>query len=307
MIDEALDVLNNGLRYHPQYALAYLIMGKCFFDKRMFLEAKESFEKTLALDPQNIVALRMLAQTCELLQDRDGQVAAYRSILNLDPFDASAKENFDRLAAMQKKEPLYTVSMAQEYEKQNNLTKALEVYENLLGTNPADVSLQTKVNELKKTLAGGEPEAAPPQKAAEEVEPIKAGPREAPAEVPPVADEEKKPQAAEEVMSLEDFLAEESTEKAAGEPIPMPPEIPQPTPTAEEPSTQEPQPTPPTPQPKENVEPSPVEEAHPPQPKEPATEPQPAPPKPPEKKEESQKSKEEDFKSFQDWLSGLLK
>jgi hypothetical protein len=32
MIDEALEVLNKGLEYHPQYALAHLILGKCYFE-----------------------------------------------------------------------------------------------------------------------------------------------------------------------------------------------------------------------------------------------------------------------------------
>jgi tetratricopeptide (TPR) repeat protein len=316
MIDEALDVLNNGLRYHPQYPLAYLIMGKCFFDKRMFLEAKESFEKTLSLDPQNIVALRMLAQTCELLQDREGQITAYRSILNLDPFDAAAKENFERLAEVQKKEPFYTISMAQEYERQNDLPQALEIYEHLLADNPADVSLQTRINELKETLAGGKPEAAPTPRAAEEDRAKKTEPREAaPAAAPPVAEEEKKPHRAEEVMSLEDFLAEGTAEKTvAEESIPLPPvvtppvETTEPVPTAKEPVTREPSPPPPGPRIEEKAEATPpIEETAVPHVEKPEAEPPTAPPKPEGKKEESQKPGEEDFKSFQDWLSGLLK
>lgn len=316
MIDEALDVLNNGLRYHPQYALAYLIMGKCFFDKRMFLEAKESFEKTLSMDPQNIVALRMLAQTCELVQDREGQITAYRSILNLDPFDAAAKENFERLTEVQKKEPLYTIPMAQEYERQNDLPRALEIYEHLLANNPADVSLQTRINELKETLAGGKPEVAPTPSAVEEDTTKKTETREAaPATPPPVAEEEKKPQRAEEVMSLEDFLAEGAAEKpVVEESIPLPPEVTppveksEPVPKAKEPVTPEPPSTPPTPRIEEKTEKtSPIEETPAPQVENPEAEPSTAPPKPEEKKEQPQKPREEDFKSFQDWLSGLLK
>ncbi|UCG92183.1 MAG: hypothetical protein JSV97_00300 [candidate division WOR-3 bacterium] len=315
MIDEALDVLNNGLRYHPEYPLAYLIMGKCFFDKRMFLEAQESFEKTLSLDAQNIVALRMLAQTCELLQDREGQITAYRSILNLDPFDAAAKENFERLAEVQKKEPLYTIAMAQEYERQNDLAQALDIYEHLLANNPADVSLQMRVNELKETLAGGKPEAVPTPSAVEEDTAKKTEPQEAAPAPPPVVEEEEKPPLAEEVMSLEDFLTEGAAEKTvAAESIPPPPEVTppvettEPVPTAKEPITPEPSPPQPTPRIEEKTEAAlPIEETPAPHAEKPEAEPPTAPPKPEEKKEESQKPREEDFKSFQDWLSGLLK
>jgi len=162
MIDEALEILQKGLQHHPNYGLAYLILGKCYFDKRMYAQAKDSFEKTLSFDPQNIVALRMLAQICETTKDEEGQISAYKGILTIDPFDASAKEKLDRLEALRKKEPLYTMSMAEEYEHQGDLTKALEIYEHLLFTDPTDILLQEKVKQLKEKT-GGET-----QKAAEE-------------------------------------------------------------------------------------------------------------------------------------------
>ena len=80
MIDEALEILNKGLTFHPNYPLAHLILGKCHFDKRQYEQAKESFEKTLSYDPHNIVALRMLAQTCEVTKDEDGQIKASQGI-----------------------------------------------------------------------------------------------------------------------------------------------------------------------------------------------------------------------------------
>jgi tetratricopeptide (TPR) repeat protein len=152
MIDEALDVLNKGLEYHPEYALAYLVLGKCQFDKRAYIQAKEAFERTLTLDPQNIVALRMLAKTCEILKDEKGQINAYKSIIGVDPLDTSAKEKLAMVEALQRKEPLYTVAMAEEYEKQDNLDEALKIYEHLLYTDPSDILLNQKATELKKKI-----------------------------------------------------------------------------------------------------------------------------------------------------------
>ncbi|MGB3341529.1 MAG: hypothetical protein WBB37_08625 [bacterium] len=150
MIDEALEILNKGLAFNPNYPLAYLILGKCCFDKRMYEKAKESFGKTLNYDPQNIVALRMLAQTCEATKDEGGQMEAYKGILAIDPFDAPAKEKLTYLESLHKKEPLYTVAMAQEYETQGNLEKALSIYENLSFSDPTDLVLQQKVTKLKE-------------------------------------------------------------------------------------------------------------------------------------------------------------
>ncbi len=153
MTDEALDVLKNGLQHHPDYALGYLILGKCYGDQRKYEQAKDAFVTTLKYDPQNIVAMRMIAQICETLKDEKGQVEAYRGILTLDPFDASAKEKLGRLEAMQPKEPLYTISVAQEYEKQGDLARALEVYERLSFTDPSDLLLKEKVSAIRLKLS----------------------------------------------------------------------------------------------------------------------------------------------------------
>jgi tetratricopeptide (TPR) repeat protein len=150
MIDEALEILNKGLAFNPTYPLAHLILGKCYFDKRMYEQAKEAFNKTLTHDPQNIVALRMLAQTCETTKDENGQLEAYKGILSIDPFDAQAKEKLTYLESLHKKEPLYTVAMAEEYEKQGDIEKALSIYENLSFTDPSDLVLKEKVAQLKE-------------------------------------------------------------------------------------------------------------------------------------------------------------
>ena len=153
MIDEALDVLNKGFEYHPEYPVAYLILGKCYYDKRSYTQARDAFEKTILFDPQNIVALRMLAKTCEVLKDERGQINAYKSIIAIDPMDTNAKEKLSMLEALQRKEPMYTVAMAEEYEKQGNHEEALQIYEHLLYTDPSDLILNQKVTEIKKILS----------------------------------------------------------------------------------------------------------------------------------------------------------
>jgi tetratricopeptide (TPR) repeat protein len=166
MVDEALEVMKQGLQYHPQYPLAHLIMGRCFFDKRQFTQAKESFEKVIRIDPQNIVALRMLAQVCENLKDETGQIAAYKGLLTVDPLDTMAKDRLTALEVLQKKPAFYTITMAQEYERQGNLAEALKVYENLGFSDPTDLVIQDKVRELKQKASTVTPAAAsaPPKK-----------------------------------------------------------------------------------------------------------------------------------------------
>jgi tetratricopeptide (TPR) repeat protein len=231
MIDEALDILQKGLVHHPDYPLAHLILGKCFYDKRMFEQAKDSFSKTLGLDPQNIVALRMLAQTCASTKDEQGQINAYKGLIAIDPFDAQAKEKLEELQAKQRTEPLHTVAMAQEYETQGDLHKALDIYEHLLFTDPTDIGLQQKIKQLKEKLSTEkkiEEETGIEDLQVETFfQPDQLETPSGPAQGEPVAPPE---QPSNDVMQLEDFLSNDS------EPIqtPTPPSSPEPMPQESE-------------------------------------------------------------------------
>ncbi|UCD18939.1 MAG: hypothetical protein JSU64_05800 [candidate division WOR-3 bacterium] len=375
MVDEALDVLNKGLAYHPEYPLAFLVLGKCYFDKRSHVQAKDAFEKTISLDPQNVVALRMLARTCEMLKDEKGQINAYKNIIAIDPLDTNAKEKLAMLEALQRKEPLYTVAMAEEYEKQGNIEESLKIYENLLFTDPSDLILKQKVAELKKVIEEKKRIHESEKIGEMKIEPVfkpgelkDEGPTEQQATAPQ-AGSEPAPAVEEGIQSLEDFLVEElehaadkiatqqeDQERAPEKPalqetpredegvtepataksddaIPLPS---QPSEPAEKPTAvQEPsfgdikleEPTPKTAVPESRVEeqePPPSDEPEPiaqepvTQTSEPSTPQTPteervAEPEAPDAKEEkdtgekTKKPDEEDFKSFQEWLSGLLK
>lgn len=226
MIEEAFEVLEKGLEHHPDYPLAHLIMGKCRFDKRMFAQAKESFQKTLEFDPQNVVALRMLAQTCEVTNDEDGQIAAYKGLLTIDPFDDQAKEKLSLLETKHKKEPMFTFAMAEEYEKQGDLNKALEIYQHLQSADPSDLVIQKKVNDMeaniaeqKKVIEAKKIESMQvetvfkPEQIEENLRKVQKPkqepqPPQPPSPAAPEKPEPPRPDFKEEVMPLEDFLAE---------------------------------------------------------------------------------------------------
>jgi tetratricopeptide (TPR) repeat protein len=223
MIDEAIEVINQGLEHHPDYPLAHLIRGKCLFDSRNYNQAKESFEQTISLDPQNVVAYRMLAQTCAFLKDNAGLISAYKGILALDPYDAAVKEKLADLVD-EKQEPMYTVSMAQEYEQQGDMKKALEIYEHLLYTDPSDLLLQQKVKALRGSLVDetAKPSSEPTYTTEDITRESDIPPSEMEKHEPP---EEKssdvvthEPSYQQEAISLEDILSGKSKEPIAQEP-----------------------------------------------------------------------------------------
>jgi hypothetical protein len=106
--------------------------------------------------------LRLLAQICESLKDDACQLKAYRGVVAIDPFDAMAKDKLAALEARQSKGPVFTLTLAQEYEKQGNLAEALKVYEQLQFTDPTDLVINEKIKELRqKTSQPAAPDENP--------------------------------------------------------------------------------------------------------------------------------------------------
>lgn len=228
MIDEALDVLKQGLKFHPQYPLAHLIMGRCYFDKRLYAQAKESFETVIKFDPQNIVALRTLVQVTENLKDDAGLITAYKGLLAVDPTDTGAREKLNILETALKKQSFYTITMAEEYERQGNLAEALKIYQQLSFTDPSDLVLQEKVGDLKRKLVGdGALEETAKPKSEAKVE----GLEQFESYIKPHEinlNEQKAPPVQEKAVISETMIEEKKTtappEKTAA-PVPAPPEL----------------------------------------------------------------------------------
>ena len=89
-LDEAIALCREGLRSRPRVA-GYVVLGKALVDAGGLEEARGQFEAALRLDPRCLSALRMLARIMEELQWADAAVGYYRSILELDPWDAEIR------------------------------------------------------------------------------------------------------------------------------------------------------------------------------------------------------------------------
>ena len=87
LLEEALDICARGISANPKYASGYVVQGKCQYDAGRAERAEESFKKVLALDAQNLVALRYLGIIRAGNGDADGARAYFEQILVLDPDD----------------------------------------------------------------------------------------------------------------------------------------------------------------------------------------------------------------------------
>jgi len=222
LYDEAIDILKKGLEIHPDYVSAHLVLARCYYDKDMLQLAKNSLEKVLELDQQNIIALRLLGDILYRLGDEKSALARYKQVIEIDPTNLEVQALVEKIIPSPAEEPpsapiepqplprqqssehtsissstetpetgqiirrgsfvakeeapvleengfagpeeieespreskemsFATVTLAEIYEKQGFLEKALEVYKQLLEAAPDDEQLKAKVKDITAKL-----------------------------------------------------------------------------------------------------------------------------------------------------------
>ncbi len=105
LLDEAIDTAKKGLENHPNYAIAHLILGRCYLAKGMYALAREEFELTIKNDPQNLVGYKLLGETYEKQNMYPEALKYYQMILDLEPADAELAEKVANLKNLKQTEP----------------------------------------------------------------------------------------------------------------------------------------------------------------------------------------------------------
>jgi tetratricopeptide (TPR) repeat protein len=116
----AEELLRDGLSRYPDYLSAHIVLGRVLADQGAAEEAATEFRHVLAIDPQNLIALRTMAELASSGGRPDEAGYWYRELLAVDPMNEEARdalsdieeampaeESFDARAAWweQEKEP----------------------------------------------------------------------------------------------------------------------------------------------------------------------------------------------------------
>ncbi|MEM7828751.1 MAG: tetratricopeptide repeat protein [Candidatus Aenigmatarchaeota archaeon] len=56
MLDDAIRVCTEGLKYHPDHTGGRVVLGRVYFEKGLFDEAQRELERAVKISPENIVA-----------------------------------------------------------------------------------------------------------------------------------------------------------------------------------------------------------------------------------------------------------
>lgn len=96
-VDDALQLVGQGLTKHPDYLSAHIVLGRCYLDKKDDAGATGAFQRVLELDQENIIALKSLAEISERRGENDDARRWLMRLLVVDGMNAEAEEDLQRL------------------------------------------------------------------------------------------------------------------------------------------------------------------------------------------------------------------
>lgn len=98
-LDHAEALLREGLRRHPDYLSAHIVLGRCMADRGAVQDAMEEFRYVLSLDPQNLIALRTLGELAFGAGRVEEAQRWYGELLSVDPMNEDARRALESLQA----------------------------------------------------------------------------------------------------------------------------------------------------------------------------------------------------------------
>jgi tetratricopeptide (TPR) repeat protein len=88
--------LDKALELHPDYVSAHIVFGRCLIDQKNDSGASDVFRKVLVLDPENVLALKILADIAERGNRYDEAAEWLGRLLSADPMNGDAAEALAR-------------------------------------------------------------------------------------------------------------------------------------------------------------------------------------------------------------------
>jgi tetratricopeptide (TPR) repeat protein len=95
-LDRAIELCTAGLERHPDYVSAHIVFGRCLIDQKNDAGASDVFRKVLQLDPENVLALKILAEIAERGGRYDEAAEWLGRLLSADPMNGDAAEALAR-------------------------------------------------------------------------------------------------------------------------------------------------------------------------------------------------------------------
>ena len=107
MLDDALKILKEGIRHHPNYTLGYIVLSHCYYDQEKYDLTYNTLRPIISQNADNISLQKIFAQACIHLGHLEEALDTYKYLLFLNPrdkfFAAEVKKLEDDLMVGHKK------------------------------------------------------------------------------------------------------------------------------------------------------------------------------------------------------------
>jgi tetratricopeptide (TPR) repeat protein len=87
MTDKAMEILSQGIRFHPTYVMGYLGLAFCYFDLRQFSLAYNTLRPLVESNRDNIRLQKLFADICLELGHREESLDTFKYLLFINPRD----------------------------------------------------------------------------------------------------------------------------------------------------------------------------------------------------------------------------
>lgn len=99
MTDKAMEILAQGIRFHPTYVMGYLGLAFCYYDLKQFNLAYNTLRPLVESNRDNIRLQKLFADVCLELNYKDEALDTYKYLLFINPRD---REVALRVATLEK-------------------------------------------------------------------------------------------------------------------------------------------------------------------------------------------------------------
>ncbi|MBC7713922.1 MAG: hypothetical protein H7177_11315 [Rhizobacter sp.] len=87
MTDKAMEILSQGIRFHPTYVMGYLGLSFCYFDLKQFTLAYSTLRPLVETSRDNIRLQKLFADICIELGYKEEALDTYKYLLFINPRD----------------------------------------------------------------------------------------------------------------------------------------------------------------------------------------------------------------------------
>ena len=108
----ALLLLDAGLAQHPNYIPAHIVRGRCHLDAQTDSAAELSFLRVTELDPENVIALKSLAEISERAGRLPEAMRRLQLLLDVDRNNEEARGQLDRVREVYAATEIYAATSA---------------------------------------------------------------------------------------------------------------------------------------------------------------------------------------------------